>query len=43
MGWQSGPQADVWEEYEVEDMAGIPGQKGYVDYVLFERTDCRWR
>ena len=36
LGWQfSGPQADVWEEYEVEDMAGIPGQKGYVDYVLF--------
>ena len=38
MGWQfTGPQADVWEEYEVEGMAGVPGQKGYVDYVLFDR------
>ncbi|MEG1015146.1 MAG: DEAD/DEAH box helicase family protein [Clostridia bacterium] len=36
LGWQFvGAQADVWEEYEVEGMAGYPGQKGYVDYVLF--------
>jgi len=36
LGWIfEGPQADVWEEYEVEGMAGHPGQKGYVDYVLF--------
>ena len=38
MGWQfTGSQADVWEEYEVDGMAGIPGQKGYADYVLFDR------
>lgn len=36
LGWIfEGPHADVWEEYEVEGMAGHPGQKGYVDYVLF--------
>lgn len=36
LGWQfTGTQSDVWEEYEVEGMAGHPGQKGYVDYVLF--------
>ena len=35
-GWQfSGANADVLEEYEVSDMTGKPGQKGYVDYVLF--------
>lgn len=35
MGWKfNGADADVQEEYPVEDMAGI-GQKGYVDYVLF--------
>ena len=28
---------NVWEEYEVEGMAGVPGQKGYADYVLFGR------
>lgn len=36
MGWKfSGPDADVQEEYPVEGMAGIPGQMGYCDYVLF--------
>ena len=36
MGWKfEGEDADVWEEYEVDGMAGILGQKGYVDYVLF--------
>lgn len=38
LGWEfDGPQADVMEEYEVDGMAGIPGQKGYADYVLFGR------
>lgn len=36
LGWTfTGPQADVWEEFEVDGMAGHVGQKGYVDYVLF--------
>lgn len=36
MGWKfTDPDADVKEEYPVEDMAGIKGKKGYVDYVLF--------
>lgn len=36
LGWKfEGSDADVWEEYEVEGMAGVLGQKGYVDYVLF--------
>lgn len=38
MGWTfkgDGEDADVWEEYEVDDMMGGLGQKGYVDYVLF--------
>lgn len=36
MGWNlSGPDADVRVEYEVEGMAGVPGQLGYADYVLF--------
>ena len=36
MGWQfTGDAADVWEEYEVDNMAGVLGQKGYADYVLF--------
>ena len=36
MGWKfTGTDADVREEYEVEDMAGVPGQPGYCDYVLF--------
>lgn len=36
MGWKfDGPDADVQEEYPVESMAGVVGQKGYADYVLF--------
>ena len=36
MGWQfDGPEADVQEEYPVENMAGVGGQPGFVDYVLF--------
>lgn len=36
MGWQfTGVNADVQEEYPVEGMAGVVGQMGYVDYVLF--------
>lgn len=36
MGWKfSGADADVQEEYEVTGMAGVVGQLGYVDYVLF--------
>ena len=36
MGWKfTGPDADVQEEYRVEDMAGMPGQPGFCDYVLF--------
>lgn len=36
MGWKfTGIDADVQEEYPVEDMAGVVGQKGYCDYVLF--------
>lgn len=36
LGWQfSGDASDVWEEYPVNDMTGVVGQKGYVDYVLF--------
>lgn len=36
MGWKfTGTDADVQEEYPVEDMAGVVGQKGYCDYVLF--------
>ncbi|WP_343253218.1 DEAD/DEAH box helicase family protein [Ligaoa zhengdingensis] len=35
-GWQlDGTEADVWQEYPVEGMAGKPGQKGKADYVLF--------
>ncbi len=38
MGWKfSGTDADVWEEYEVNGMNGVFGQKGYADYVLFGR------
>ena len=38
MGWKfTGVDADVQEEYPVEGMAGIIGQIGYVDYVLFGR------
>jgi type I restriction enzyme R subunit len=36
MGWQmGGADADVAEEYEVDYMNGVLGQKGYADYVLF--------
>lgn len=36
MGWKfDGTDADVQEEYKVEGMAGVPGQPGYCDYVLF--------
>ena len=36
MGWKfGGVDADVQEEYPVEGMAGVVGQMGYVDYVLF--------
>ena len=36
MGWKlTGADADVQEEYPVEDMAGVVGQMGYCDYVLF--------
>ena len=38
MGWKfTGVDADVQEEYPVEGMAGIIGQMGYVDYVLFAK------
>lgn len=36
MGWKfTGVDADVQEEYPVEGMAGVIGQMGYCDYVLF--------
>ena len=35
-GWIfDGPEANVFEEFEVDGMEGNPGQKGYADYVLF--------
>ncbi len=38
LGWKfDGADADVQMEYEVEGMAGVPGQKGRADYVLFGR------
>ena len=38
LGWKlDGSEADVREEYPVEDMAGISGQQGFADYVLFGR------
>lgn len=38
IGWKfTGPDADVQEEYPVEDMAGVAGKTGYADYVLFGR------
>ncbi len=38
MGWRfDGKDADVWEEYPVDGMAGVTGQTGYADYVLFGR------
>lgn len=36
MGWKfDGVDADVQEEYPVDGMAGVIGQMGYCDYVLF--------
>lgn len=36
LGWKfSGEDSDVWEEYPVNDMSGVIGKKGYIDYVLF--------
>jgi type I restriction enzyme R subunit len=36
MGWRlEGSDANVMEEYEVDGMAAVPGQKGFIDYVLF--------
>ena len=36
MGWKfTGADADVQEEYPVAGMAGVAGQMGYCDYVLF--------
>ncbi len=36
MGWKfDGLDADVRQEYPVDGMAGIEGQSGYIDYVLF--------
>ena len=38
MDWElEGPDSDVSQEYEVEGMARVPGQKGYADYVLWGR------
>lgn len=38
MDWElEGPDADVSQEFEVEGMAGVLGQKGFVDYVLWGR------
>lgn len=35
MGWKfTGPAADVRTEYEVDNMNGVLGQKGYADYLL---------
>lgn len=36
MGWKfDGSDADVQEEYPAENMAGVAGRMGYIDYVLF--------
>ena len=38
IGWEfDGENADVREEYPIDDMNGVPGKKGAADYVLFER------
>ena len=38
MGWTfTGSDADVFEEYQVDGMAGVVGQAGFCDYVLFGR------
>lgn len=34
LGWRI-DQVQVVEEYKVDDMEGIPGKIGYIDYVLF--------
>ena len=34
LGWRI-DQVQVAEEYKVDDMEGIPGKTGYIDYVLF--------
>lgn len=35
MDWKlEGPDRDVFQEFEVDNMAGVLGQKGYADYVL---------
>ena len=34
LGWRI-DQVQVVEEYKVDDMEGIPGKTGYIDYVLF--------
>ena len=34
LGWRI-DQLQVVEEYKVDDMEGIPGKTGYIDYVLF--------
>ena len=34
-GWVlDGPSSNVVQEYQVENMAGVPGQAGFADYVL---------
>ena len=39
MGWKfTGPDADVRTEYEVDNMNGVLGQKGYADYVLMGKN-----
>lgn len=41
MGWKfDGADKDVVEEYEVDNMNGVFGQKGYADYVLFGKMVC---
>lgn len=38
LGWKfAGEYADVAEEYPVDDMDNVPGQPGFVDYVLFDK------
>ncbi len=38
LGWKlEGEDADVWQEYPLDGMAGNNGQKGFADYVLFGR------
>lgn len=38
LGWKfTGADADVQEEYPVDDMDNVPGQSGFVDYVLFDK------